>query len=126
MADWIFTQLYQLFSMPARLHHIGIITSCIAKYVTNSNAGIFRHPVLSDTEHVEGCKFGIGYWVDTLCAGKHVFVVVVIESILITHYLREPIFNHLYTKLLVLTSTTKFCHQSETYWLCLCFQSEGV
>ena len=51
MADWVFTQLYQLFYMPKRLHHIGMITSCIAKTVRSSNAGTFRHPVLSDTEH---------------------------------------------------------------------------
>ena len=52
MADWIFTQLYRLFSMPTLLHYIGMITSRIAKYVTNSDAGTFCHTVLSDTEHV--------------------------------------------------------------------------
>ena len=50
----MFTQLYRLFYMPTRLHHIGMITSRIAKAVTNSNAGSFFHPVISDTEHVEG------------------------------------------------------------------------
>ena len=50
---------------------IGMITYRIAKAVTNSNSGTFCHLVLSDTEHVEGCKLGIDYWSDTCCAGKH-------------------------------------------------------
>ena len=63
--DWIFTQLYWLFSMPTRLHNSGIITSRIDKAVTNSNEGTFFHPVLSDTEHVVDCKPGIDSWADT-------------------------------------------------------------
>ena len=51
-----------------------MITSCIAKAVTKSKAGIFCHPVLSDTEHVEGCKLGIYSWEDTCYAGKHEFL----------------------------------------------------
>ena len=51
--------------MPTRLHHIGMITSRIAKVVASSNAGTFFHPVLSDTKHVEGCKLGIDSWADT-------------------------------------------------------------
>ena len=80
MVEWIFTQLYWLFSMPKQLHHIGMITYRIAKAVTNSNAGKFRHPFLSDTEHVEGSKLGIDYWSDTCCAGKHAFVEEIIEG----------------------------------------------
>ena len=60
--------------MPTRLHNSGIITSCIDKAVTNSNEGTFFHPVLSDTEHVEGFKLGIDFWACTLCAGKHAFI----------------------------------------------------
>ena len=59
--------------MPTRLHNIGIITSFIAKDITNSNAGTFCHPILSDIEHVEGCKLGIDFWADTCCAIKHAF-----------------------------------------------------
>ena len=62
------------------LHHIGIITSRIVKAVTNSNAGIFCQPVLSDTRHVEGCKLGIDSLEDTCCAGKHAFAEEFIEG----------------------------------------------
>ena len=65
MAECIFTQLYRIFSASMQLHHIGMITSCIAKSVTNSNTGTFFHPVLSDTEHVVDCKPGIDSWADT-------------------------------------------------------------
>ena len=51
--------------MKTRLYHIGMITSHIAQAVTKSNAGTFIHPVLSDTEHVEGCKLVINSWADT-------------------------------------------------------------
>ena len=59
--------------MPKQLHHIGMITSRIAKAVTNSNTGKHCHPVLSDTEHVEGCKLAIDYWADICCDSKHAF-----------------------------------------------------
>ena len=80
MEEWSFIQLYCLFSIPTRLHNIGIITSSIDKSVTDSDAGTFCHPVLLDTEHVEGFKLGIDSWADTLCAGKHEFVEEFIES----------------------------------------------
>ena len=48
----MFTQLYRMFSTPTQLHHIGIIAYQIYEAVTNSNAGTFRNPVISDTEHV--------------------------------------------------------------------------
>ena len=83
MNDWIFTQLYWMFSTPTRLHYIEI-TSNISKAVTNSNAGTFFHPVLSDTEHVEGYKFDTDSWADTCCAGKHAFVEEFIEGKTVT------------------------------------------
>ena len=60
------------------------ITSNISKAVTNSNAGTFFHPVLSDTEHVEGYKFDTDSWADTCCAGKHAFVEEFIEGKTVT------------------------------------------
>ena len=51
-----------------------MITSRIAKYFTNSNAGIFCHPILSDTEHVQGSKLGIDFWSNTCYGGEHAFV----------------------------------------------------
>ena len=48
-----------VFSLPTRLHHIGVITYRISKADINYIAGTFSHPVLSDTEHVEGCKLVI-------------------------------------------------------------------
>ena len=70
--------------MPTWLRHIEMITYSIAKSVTDSDAGTFRHPVLSDTEHVEGYKIGIDYWADTFCAGKHEFVEEFIEGKYVT------------------------------------------
>ena len=70
--------------MPTQLHHIGMIKSSISKAVTNSNAGTFRHQLLSDTEHVEGCKLGIDSWADTCCAGKHAFFQAFIEDKTVT------------------------------------------
>ena len=61
-----------------------MITSRIAKAVTKSNAGTFIHLVLSNTEHVEGCKLGINSWAYTCCAGKHTFVEEFIEGITVT------------------------------------------
>ena len=63
---------------------IGMITSRIAKAVTNSNADTFRHPSLSDHEHNYGCKLGIDSWADTCCAGKHAFVEEFIEGKTVT------------------------------------------
>ena len=60
--------------MTTRLHHIGMITSLIAKSVTNSNAVTFCHTFLSHTKTPEGYKLGINYWADTCCYGKHAFV----------------------------------------------------
>ena len=80
VADWMFTQLYRMFSMPTCLHHIRTITSNIDKAVANCNVVTFNHTVLSDTEHVEGCKLGIDSWEDTWCAGKHAFVEELIEG----------------------------------------------
>ena len=70
--------------MPTRLHHIGMIKYRIYKAVTHSNVGTFIHPVLSYTEHVEGCKLGIDSWSDTCCAGKHEFVEEFIEGKTVT------------------------------------------
>ena len=80
MAECIFTKLYQMFSIPTWLHNIVMITSCIAKYVTDSNAGTFRHLFLSDTEHVEGFKLGNDSRADACCAGKHAFLKEFIED----------------------------------------------
>ena len=66
--------------MRTRLHHIGMVTSHISKDVKKSNTCTFLHLVLSDTEHVEGCKLGVDSWADTLFAGKNVFVEEFIES----------------------------------------------
>ena len=70
--------------MPTRLHHIRIISSPISKAVTNFNAGTFLHPVLSDTEHVEGYKLVIDYWADTCCDRKYTFVEAFIEGKTVT------------------------------------------
>ena len=61
-----------------------MITSRIAKAVTNSHADNFRHPSLSDHEHEYGCKLGIDSWADTCCAGKHAFVEEFIEGKTVT------------------------------------------
>ena len=69
----MFTQLYQLFSIPTRLHHIGNITSRTFKAVTNSNA-----------EHVEGWKLGTDSWADICCASKNAVVEEFVEGQTVT------------------------------------------
>ena len=61
-----------------------MITSRIAKVVTNSNAVTFCHPVISDTEIFEVCKLGIDSWADTCCSGKNTFFEEFIESKTVT------------------------------------------
>ena len=66
------------------MSHIGMITSRIAKAVTDSSTDTFRHPTLSDAEHNDGCKLGIDTWADTCCAGKHAFVEEFVEGKTVT------------------------------------------
>ena len=52
-----------------------MITSTISRANTKSlNISTFRHPTLTNEQHVNGCKLGIDTWVDTNCAGHHAFV----------------------------------------------------
>ena len=45
---------------------------------------MFRHPVLSATEHENGSRLGIDSWADTCCAGKHCYVQEFIEGKTVT------------------------------------------
>ena len=63
---------------------VSVLTTRIAKAVTESYADSFRHPKLSTAEHNEGCKLGIDSWADTCCAGKHAYVEEFIEGKTVT------------------------------------------
>ena len=52
-----------------------MITSTISQANTKSlNVSTFRHPALTDEQHVNGYKLGIDTWADTNCAGRHAFL----------------------------------------------------
>ena len=63
---------------------VSVLTTRIAKAVTESYADSFRHPKLTTAEHNEGCKMGIDSWADTCCAGKHAYVEEFIEGKTVT------------------------------------------
>ena len=74
--DWLLSTFKKRSSLSrvSTLSRVSMITSRIAKTVTNTNADTFRHPILSDEDHNEGCKLGIDTWAETCCAGKHAYV----------------------------------------------------
>ena len=80
VVDW----LLSMFKKRSSLSRVSMITSRIAKTVTNANADTFRHPILSDEDHNEGCKLGIDTWADTCCAGKHAYVEEFVEGKTVT------------------------------------------
>ena len=66
-------------------HSVSAFTTIIGKtstaaYVIDS----FRHPVLNERQHLEGCRLGIDSWADTGCAGKHAFVEEFVEGKTVT------------------------------------------
>ena len=73
------------FSVSTRVFQIRALVTRIAKASTQSfDIDSFRHPTLSNKEHLDGCKLGIDSWADTCCAGKHAYVEEFVEGKTVT------------------------------------------
>ena len=56
------------------------MSSIIAKTSSRLTPDNFRHPILTENEHNNGCRLGLDTWADTSCAGKHAYVEEFIEG----------------------------------------------
>ena len=80
----MFKFLHQSFIRASSPRQVSTVSSRISKASSKFNYETFRHPILTEEEHVGGCKLGIDSYADTSCTGKHCYVEEFVEGKTVT------------------------------------------